>query len=80
VLDTNDQSPPPERERRTVQDVLDQMLTALRNLQFGALRRLGRHWRSISVTASLIAFAVTTLLMWYSFDQTLKSTERIATV
>lgn len=60
--------------------MLNTILSALRNLQFGAIRHLGAHWRRISVAGSLIAFAITSLLMWVSFDQTLKSTQRIAAV
>jgi len=37
-------------------------------------------WKIISTIGGIVAFALSSLLMWYSFDQTLKSTERIASV
>lgn len=59
------------------------LLVAARTLR-GTARQVERQvrarWRAVGVVGSLLAFAVTSLVMWYSFDQTLESTERIAAV
>lgn len=60
------------------------MLTVTRirlaNTLQAAHRLFAGRWPVISTISGVLAFALTSLLMWYSFDQTLKSTERIAAV
>lgn len=59
---------------------LDVLRTAVWGRTAALFPWLRHHGGMLSVIGSIVAFAVSTLLMWYSFDETLKTTKAIEQV